>query len=135
MRKLQLSTAIVLLLLASATAALWARSAKQPVTSFTPPPQVGMIYTVINFPRAGGRAQHALVSVDLGDDHRDLVVPSPYTSNPCSTTTPSGFVLRTRHNQPESEPFQLVTNGTVVRGPYQGDVPLELLSACYKLVK
>jgi len=28
----------------------------------------------------------------------------------------------------------IVTTGTIVRGPYQGDLPLELLHPCYKLV-
>ncbi|MFY9824072.1 MAG: hypothetical protein WAM82_22025 [Thermoanaerobaculia bacterium] len=46
-----------------------------------------------------------------------------------------GFVLRVRNNRGDSTPFKLTTNGTIVRGPYQGDVPLELLHACYRLVK
>jgi len=135
MRQSQLSAAIVLLLLASATAVAWAAAARIATAGFTPPPEPGLIYTVINYSRSGGQAQHTLVSLDFGGVRRDLVVPGPYTSNPCFTATPSGFALRLRHNQPDSPLLKIATNGTIVRGPYQGDVPMELLHACYKLVK
>ena len=51
----------------------------------------GLIYTVINYSLSAGQAQHTLVSLDFGGVRRDLVVPGPYTSNPCFTATPSGF--------------------------------------------
>jgi hypothetical protein len=130
MKKPHLSTAILLVLVTSAAVAATTGTA-----SYAPPAEPGSIYTVINYDRAGGRAQHTYVAVDWGAVHRQLIVPAPYGSNPCSRTTPSGFVFRLRHNQPDSTPLTLTTTGTIVRGPYQGDVPLELLSACYKLVK
>jgi hypothetical protein len=135
MRKPQLSAAVVLIVLASAAAVAWAAKPKVSVARYTPPAEVGLIYTVINYSRVAGTAQHTLVSVDWGDIHRDLVVPGPYTSNPCFTSTPSGFVFRLRNNQGSSALLTLTTNGTIVRGPYQGDVPMELLHACYRFVK
>ncbi|HEV7506035.1 MAG TPA: hypothetical protein VGS07_14095 [Thermoanaerobaculia bacterium] len=135
MRKSQLSAIVALIVLASAAAVAWAAKPKASVATYTPPAEVGLIYTVINFSRTAGRAQHTLVSVDRGDFHNDFVVPPPYTSNPCSTSTPAGFVYRLRNNQGDSTPVTLTTNGTIVRGPFQGDVPMELLHACYRLVK
>ncbi|HSS76562.1 MAG TPA: hypothetical protein VLV54_07415 [Thermoanaerobaculia bacterium] len=135
MRKSQLSAVAVLILLAAATAVAWAARPRASVARFTPPPEPGLIFTVINYSRAGGTAQHTLVSVSWGDFHNNIIVPPPYLSNPCSTSTPAGFVLRIRNNQGLSTPLMLTTNGTIVRGPFQGDVPMELLHACYRLVK
>jgi hypothetical protein len=134
MRKPQLSAVIVLILLASATAVAWGARARASVATFTPPAQPGLIYTVINYSRAAGTAQFTLVSVSWGNFHHDIVVPPPYLINPCSTSTPSGFVLRIRNNQGISTPLTLTTTGTIVRRPFQGDVPMELLHACYRLV-
>jgi opacity protein-like surface antigen len=133
MHKPHLSTAILLALVTSAAVA--ATAAKTSTASYTPPAQTGSIYTVINYDRAGGRAQHTYVAVDWGAFHRQLLVPAPYGTGPCARTTPSGFVFRLRHNQPDSTPLTITTTGTIVKGPYQGDVPLELLNACYRLVK
>ena len=135
MRKSQLSAVAVLILLASATAVAWAARPRASVVTFTPPAEPGLIFTVINYSRAAGTAQHTLVSVNWGNFHNNIVVPPPYLSNPCSTSTPAGFVLRIRNNQGLSTPLMLTTNGTIVRGPFQGDVPMELLHACYRLVK
>jgi hypothetical protein len=136
MRKSQLSAIAALILLISAAAVAWAtKPAKASTATYVPPSEPGLIYTVINYSRAGGTAQHTLVSVDWGNFHNNVVVPPPYLSNPCSTSTPAGFVLRVRNNQGDSTPFKLTTNGTIVRGPFQGDVPMELLHACYRLVK
>ncbi len=133
MRKPQLSAVIVLTLLVSATAVAWTATTRASVATYTPPAEVGLIFTVINYNRVAGRAQHPLVSVNWENVHNNFVVPGPYTSNPCSTATPSGFVLRLRHNQATSTPLMLTTTGTIVRGPFQGDVPMELLHACYRL--
>jgi hypothetical protein len=130
MRKTQLHAAIVLAILVSTATLAWAAQA-----SYTPPAEPGLIYTVINFNRANGMARHTRVNVDFGNLHRRLVVSAPYSQSPCSRTTPSGFVLRTRHNQPDSPQLAITTTGTIVRGPYQGEPPLELLNPCYKLVK
>jgi len=135
MRKPSLSAIAILIVLASATAIAWAAKPKASVATYTPPAEVGLIYTVINFNRVAGRAQHTLVSVDRGDFHNDFVVPGPYPRNPCSTSTPAGFVFRLRNNQGSSTPVTIATSGTIVRGPFQGDVPMELLHACYQLVK
>jgi hypothetical protein len=101
--------------------------------TFTPAPETGNIFTVINFARAGGRAQGTFVTVLIGDTRRDFAVAPAYRGT-CATTTPAGFVLRTRHPRPDTIPITILTSGTIVRGPYQGDLPLELLSPCYKIV-
>jgi hypothetical protein len=134
MRKTQLSAVLVLIAVVSATAVAWGARSQASVATFTPPAEPGLIYTVINYSRAAGTAQHTLVSVNWGNFHHNVVVPAPYLSNPCSTSTPSGFVLRIRNNQGLSTPLMLTTTGTIVRGPFQGDVPMELLHACYRLV-
>jgi len=135
MRKSQLSAVVVLILLASATAVAWGARTRASVATFTPPAEPGLIYTVINYSRAAGATQNTLVSVSWGNFHNNVVVSAPYLSNPCSTSTPSGFVYRIRNNQGLSTPLMLSTSGTIVRGPFQGDVPMELLHACYRLVK
>ncbi|HET9212804.1 MAG TPA: hypothetical protein VFR03_20525 [Thermoanaerobaculia bacterium] len=124
--------ALALLLILVATTAFAARRSIATSASFTPPPERGVIYTVIDFPRASGRAQAAMVKVDWGLASRRLVVAAPYRGV-CSETTPSGFVLKLRHTRPDSVPLTITTTGTIVRGPYQGDVPLELVSPCYRL--
>lgn len=129
MNKPHLSIAILLILVTSAAAAT------DNTATYTPPAETGQIFTVINYSRSAGRAQHTYVTVDWGTVHRQLIVPAPYGRNPCARTTPSGFVVKLRHNTPDSTPLTLTTTGTIVKGPYQGDVPLELLNACYKLMK
>lgn len=130
MRKLPI---LALLLILTAATAFAARRSVATSASFTPPAEPGVIYTVINFPRASGVAQSTTVNVDWGLASRRVVVGAPYRGA-CSSTTPSGFVLKLRHPRPDSAPLTITTTGTIVRGPYQGDVPLELLNACYKLV-
>ena len=130
MKKPHLSTAIALTLLTCAAGAVWAATA-----TYTPPAETGHIFTVINFDRSNGRAQHTYVNVDWGTVHRRVIVTVPYSSSPCATSTPSGFAFRLRHNTTDSTPLRITTTGTIVRGPYQGEMPLELLHPCYKLVK
>ncbi len=134
MRKAQLSAVAVLILLVSSAVA-WAARGKTSTATYVPPAEPGLIYTVINFNQVAGRAQNTPVSVSWGDFHNSFVVSAPYASNPCSTSTPSGVVFRLRNNQGSSAPLTISTSGTIVRGPFQGDVPLELLHACYRLVK
>jgi hypothetical protein len=125
--------ALALLLILTAATAFAARRSIATAASFTPPPEAGVIYTVIDFPRASGKAQSAIVTVSWGLASRRVVVAAPYRGI-CSETTPSGFVLKLRHPRPDTVTLSIITNGTIVRGPYQGDVPLELLNPCYKLV-
>lgn len=131
MKKPHLSTAILLTLITAAAVAIAAPISK---ASFTPPAETGVIFTVINYARASGQAQATYVTVDWGTIHRQNVIPAPYGGSSCRSTTPSGFVFKMRHNQPGSTPLTITTTGTIVRGPYQGDMPLELLHPCYKLV-
>jgi hypothetical protein len=135
MRKPSIALALSLVLgVALVASAAFARKAPKSATgSFTPPPEPGIIYTVIDFARAGGRAEGTVVEVSQGAVNRTVTVAAPYTGT-CAETTPSGFVLKLRHPRPDSVPLTISTDGTIVRGPYQGDVPMELLSACYRVV-
>jgi hypothetical protein len=119
---------LTLTVLLSVTA--WGARASK--ATFVPPAETGTIYTVIDYDRADGRAQLTRINVDWGSARRARVVKPPY--NVCSDTTPAGVVLKIRHNRPDSVPLTLTTTGTIVRGPYQGEPPAELLHACYKLV-
>jgi hypothetical protein len=127
MRLSLLSVTILLGVLTAATVFAWAATAR-----YTPPAETGNIYTVIDYARAHGRAQATLVSVSWGAVQRDLVVAAPYQT--CAQSTPAGFVFRLRHPRPDSTPLTLTTNGNIVRGPYQGPLPLELLHPCYRLL-
>src|SRR5215813_3015904 len=109
-RILGLVTALLLAAVSLTTAATRIATA-----SFTPPPEPGLIFTIIDFARAGGRAQGTFVTVLVGDTRRDLVVGAPY-KGACSTSTPSGFVLKTRHRQPDEIPVTVLTSGKIVRG-------------------
>jgi hypothetical protein len=135
MRVSLLVTAILLTTLASVSEARRGPAPAPPIAnqSFTPPAEVGNIFTVIDFARADGRAQGTFVTVIQNGARRDLAFAPPYRGV-CATSTPSGIVLRTRHLRPDTTPVTILTSGTIVRGPYQGDFPLELLNACYKLV-
>jgi hypothetical protein len=119
---------LTVLLLAGASAAFAVRYAG---FRFTPPAEPGVIYTVINFDRAGGRAQPTYVNLVWGTVRRQLVVNPPYRT--CADTAAAGIVFKLRHPRPDSVPLTLSTTGTVVQGPYQGEVPAALLSACYRI--
>jgi hypothetical protein len=120
---------LVAAMIASATA-LWAATA-----TYTPPPETGHIWTVINYKMVGGRNQSTSVNVQWDRPRRTIIVPGPSYASPCRTSTPAGFVLRLRHSTADSVPMTINTNGTVIRGPYQGEAPPEALHACYTLVK
>jgi hypothetical protein len=121
---------LVAAMVGSATALAWAAKA-----TYTPPPETGMIWTVINFPLEAGRNRAATVNVTWDRPRRQVVVPGPSYASPCATSTPSGFVFRLQHINSSSVPLTIKTTGRIVRGPYQGEAPPEVLSACYKLVK
>ena len=50
-----------------------------------------------------------------------------------SLTSPSGFVFKLRHRRSGSVPLRISTTGQIIRGPFQGDIPLEVLHPCYRL--
>jgi hypothetical protein len=127
MRRLQLSAVVVLAVLTAGSAALWAVT----TASFTPGNQPGSIYTVIDFDRAQGRNQPTYVTIDWGQVHRKIIA-TPYGRS-CRTATPSGFVLKLRPTAGGGDTLNLSTTGKIIRAPYSGEPPLELLSACYRL--
>jgi hypothetical protein len=118
----------MLAILASAALAAWAATAR-----FTPPPQSGNIFAVVNYARSSGTNQTTSITVHWGQATRTETVVRPYGN--CSTATPAGFVLLVRHFDTASVPFEISTNGTIVSGPYQGEAPPEISHACYKFVK
>jgi hypothetical protein len=134
MRIRYLSLAVLLVVAFCALAAARPSQPRSTSTStvFTPPPEPGLIYVVIDFPRSGGNAQPATVSVAWGDTRVSGLV-SPHYS--CRPVTPSGAVIRIRHRTDDQTPLTFSTTGTIVRAPYQGDPPAEQLYNCYRLVK
>ena len=128
MRKASISALLTLAILSCAALAAWSATAQ-----FTPPPQEGMIFAVINFDQARGVNQNTSVSVSWGPFHRKEVVGRPYGR--CGSASPAGFVLMIRHFKPDANPFVLTTSGTIVRMPYQGEAPPEISHACYKFLK
>jgi hypothetical protein len=135
MRKPGLSAVLGLTLVLSVAAVALAARPKNSTARTITPAEPGQIFTVIDYPRAQGKAQTASVNAAVGDASRSIIVNGPAYQNPCTTSTPAGFVLRLRHNTADPTPVTISTNGTIVRGPYQGDPPPELLHNCYKLVK
>src|SRR5690348_13402289 len=101
MRKLP---TLALLLVLTASTAYSARRAGLSQAYFTPPPEPGVIYTVINYARSSGRAQTTVVNVEWGSASRRVTVGAPYRGA-CSETTPAGFVLKLRHPRPDSVPL------------------------------
>lgn len=127
MRIQGLAAAVLLALLVPVTAGAGAS------VTFTPPPQPGDIFTVIDYSRDGsGQAQTTSVSESSGARHRSITVGSPYAS--CSRSLPAGIVVRFRHFTADSVPVTITTTGTIVRGPFQGGMPPEAAHRCYQLV-
>jgi len=127
-----LITALIVLALA-ATVAL-AAGGRRNNPAYITPAEPGQIFTVIDYPRAQGQAQTAMINTNLGGTTRSIIAIAPGYRNPCTTATPAGVVLRLRHSNSNPTPLTIATNGTIIRGPYQGDPPQELLHACYKLI-
>jgi hypothetical protein len=128
MRRHGLSAILIVAVLVLSSLAAWAATAR-----FTPPPQPGDIFAVVNYARASGANQMTSITVSWGQARRTETLARPYGN--CSAVTPAGFVLLVRHFDNASVPFEIATNGTIVRGPYQGEAPPEISHACYKFVK
>jgi hypothetical protein len=130
MKKTLLSALIISAL--AATMALAAGRRNNP--AYITPAEPGQIFTVIDYPRAQGQAQTAMINANLGGATRSIIAIAPGYQNPCTTATPAGVVLKLRHSNSSPTPLTVATNGTIIRGPYQGDPPAELLHACYKQI-
>jgi hypothetical protein len=130
MRKPLLPLLCLMILLALLAPATLARAASR--TSVIPPGQAGNIFVVINYPMANGQAQHTYLKIDWGSTHKTRVIAPPYGI--CGHSSPAGIVFKIRPTQSSSVPMTITTNGTIVRGPIQGQTPIEVLSACYKLM-
>jgi hypothetical protein len=95
-----------------------------------------MIFAVVNFDRGSEGNQTTSITVNWGSAHRTETVARPYGN--CTSVSPAGFVLMVRNFGSAGSaprPFEITTNGTIVRGPYQGEAPPEISHACYKFVK
>jgi hypothetical protein len=101
-------------------------------SSFTPPAQPGNIFAVVNYERASGVNRTTSITVTWGQVSKTETMVHPYGS--CSSATPAGFVLLVR-NGGNTSPFSISTNGTIVRGPYQGEPPAEISHTCYKFLR
>jgi hypothetical protein len=112
----------ILILTASGALAAWRATA-----SFTPRPDGGPVFAVINADRSAG-ATATVISVTSGSFRKSFGRGNQYAN--CSGPM-SGWVLMVRN--PAPGPFTLSTTGTIVRPPYQGMAPPEVGHACYKL--
>lgn len=126
MRKLPLASFVLIVLAFAAIA----NAAKTRTVLYTPGPAAAGPVFVVDFPRAGGLAQPATVKIDWGRIQRSFIA-VPYGK--CDEISPSGFVIKLK--QLGDGPLKLTTTGTILRGPYQGDPPLELLHVCYRVQK
>lgn len=116
---------LTLTLVALGSLAAWAAT----TASFTPPPQAGDIFAVVNADRSAG-ATATTISVRWGPFQRTVRRGNPYGN--CAGPV-AGFVLLVRHSQPNTSPFTLTTSGRIVRAPYQGLAPPEVSHPCYRL--
>lgn len=98
-------------------------------TSFTPAPQTGDVFTVINADRSAG-ATTTQISVASGPAQRSVNHGNP--SGDCAGVI-AGWVLLVRQTRPESQPLTISTTGTIVRSPYQGLPPPEASHSCYRV--
>lgn len=127
MRKLPLAVLVLTILALAATA--WA--AKNTVT-FTPRGGAsGVVYAVYDFEREGGRAQPSRVIIDWGSIHRSFIA-VPYGR--CERVTPAGFIIKLKQSG-EGTLKITTSSGVLIRGPYQGEPPLEITHACYRVQK
>ena len=129
MRKVPLVSSIILTVL---TFTVFAAAAAKTVTvAYTPRPSAaGPVFAVVDFPREGGLAQPARVSIDWGTVRRNFIA-VPYGR--CDQVSPAGFIIKLK--QMGQGTLKITTTGRVIRGPYQGDPPLELLHTCYRVQK
>jgi hypothetical protein len=126
MRKHPVISAMILALLVLAVFA----AAEAVTVTYTARPGAGPVFAVVDFPREGGLAQPARVNIDWGTVRRNFIA-VPYGR--CDQVSPAGFVIKLK--QMGQGPLKLTTTGTIIRGPYQGDPPLELLHTCYRVQK
>ncbi len=126
MRKHPVISSLILALLFLAVFA----AAEAVSVTYTPQPGAGAVFAVVDFPREAGLAQPARVTIDWGTVRRNFIA-VPYGR--CDQVSPAGFIIKLK--QMGQGPLKLTTTGKIIRGPYQGDPPLELLHACYRVQK
>jgi hypothetical protein len=124
MRTSKFPVILTLAILALAAVAAWGATA-----SFTPPPEEGTIFAVVNADRSPG-ARSTRIAVNWGSFRRTVGRGNPYGN--CAGSV-AGFVLMVQNAGAAPRPFTLSTTGTIVRPPYQGVAPAEVSHPCYKL--
>jgi len=126
MRKPFVFTALTLVFVALSISA-WAASTWKDTATFTPPPEAGTIFAVVNFDRS---ASTTSIAVSWGDFRRNVGRGNPYGN--CARSSTAGFIVTVRRPASDPRPFTLSTTGTIVRAPYQGLAPPEVSHPCYK---
>lgn len=100
--------------------------------TYTPPPQKGDIYVVINYKRGAlNAAATTNVSVKWGSFNKSDSITPPKIL-PDKALSAKGFVLRLSHKKNDSLPLTVETDGRIVSGPYQGNPPAEWNNKDYK---
>ena len=126
MRKPRLFLALMLLCLAVSLSA-WAAGTLKDTATFTPPPEAGTVFAVVNFDRS---ASTTAISVTWGNFRQSVIRGNPYGN--CARSSIAGFIVAVRRPASDARPFTISTTGTIVRGPYQGFAPPEVSHPCYK---
>ena len=115
-------TLALLLLTAGGTLAAWRATA-----TFTPKPDGGPVFAVVNADRGAG-AKTTSIAVASGASSKSVIRGNGYGT--CAGSA-NGWVVMVP--SPPSRPFTLATSGAIVRPPYQGVAPPEVGHPCYKL--
>lgn len=113
---------------------IFALSCLADTKSYTPPPEKGDIYVVIQYKRGAlNAAATTRFSVRWGNFNRsDSVIPPKVL--PGRALSAKGFVLRLSHKKNDSVQLTVDTDGRIVNGPYQGKPPSEWNNNDYKRV-
>ncbi|MCU0691350.1 MAG: hypothetical protein MUF54_08110 [Polyangiaceae bacterium] len=103
--------------------------------TYTPPPQVGDVYTVIKFKWGGiGTTEDTKVSATWGSWSKSRTIPVIKVPQHCGISRNAGFVLKLHHRKADKVPLTISTDGTIARPPMQGSPPPEWGKACYRQV-
>lgn len=103
--------------------------------TYVPPPAEGDVYTVVRFKMGSfGTTQDTSVTAKWGDWSKSDKVATVKVPPTCGVSPNSGFVLKLRHRYPDKTPLTVTTDGTISKGPAQGNPPAEWGNQCYRRV-
>jgi hypothetical protein len=98
---------------------------------FTPPPRPGYIYVVVRYAGPAAQPVPTNFAVQWGGWRRSSVIP---VAQARGGVVPEGLVVRLRHYKPDSVPMRVETDGTILRGPYQGAPPVDWTRPAFRLL-